>query len=373
MSESSSVMPEKLEISSSTGSYEVHIEPGSFARCLQGRESDIVLADQFFADILPPLVPKARATIFIEATEPAKSLDTAPALIEQMRRAGANRQTQIVSIGGGVLQDISTFAASVYMRGVKWIYIPTTVLGMVDSCIGGKSSINVGPYKNLVGTYHPPQTVFIDPEVIRTLPLDQQASGIIEAAKICFCRGHEAFERYLACDPRPGMAAQPLGRMIGYSLRAKKWFIEIDEFDQKERLLLNFGHTFGHAIEGASHYTIAHGIAVGLGILCALEFSRQRAADPTGFFAATPIVAAFEQHLNTILESAIELRDHLAKLSIPDVMERLESDKKHKQTAYVLILVDAAGAVILEQVPKSPASAASIERAITSVIERYSA
>ena len=121
--------------------------------------------------------------IFIEATEMEKSLDRAPALIERMRAGGVNRRTLLVAVGGGVIQDISAFVASVYMRGLTWSYVPTTVLAMVDSCIGGKSSINVGPYKNLVGTFHPPQQIHIDPALAETLPRDQFASGLIEAAK----------------------------------------------------------------------------------------------------------------------------------------------------------------------------------------------
>jgi 3-dehydroquinate synthase len=365
-------MSESFDIKSSIGSYGVHIETGAFGTRLSERHRDLILADKFFEDTLPLLLP-ARETIFIEAMEGAKSLDAAPELIERIRRAGANRETRFVSVGGGVLQDVCTFVASIYMRGLSWVYFPTTVLGMVDSCIGGKSSINVGPYKNLVGTYHPPQNVFIDPEVIHTLPFDQQASGIIEAAKICFCRGPEFFANYLKCDPYPGMQFDSLGRMISQSLRAKKWFIEVDEFDQKERLLLNFGHTFGHAIEGASNYGISHGIAVGLGILCALEFNRQSLLGGPDYFAGAPIIGDFESHLDTMLQYDHTLPGAVAALSVPEVMERLKSDKKHKQDSYVLILVDRTGKVVIEKVPRSVESLQRVQSAITSVLGRYAA
>ena len=137
------------------------------------------------------------------------------------------------------------------MRGIAWSYMPTTVLAMVDSCVGGKSSINVGPYKNLVGTFHPPKQIDIDPLLATTLASEQIAAGLIEAAKICFCRGPASFAEYLGQEPGVGMGTQALEHVILTSLLAKKHFIEIDEFDKKERLLLNFGHTFGHAIEGA--------------------------------------------------------------------------------------------------------------------------
>jgi 3-dehydroquinate synthase len=277
-----------------------------------------------------------------------------------------------VAIGGGVIQDLTAFAASIYMRGVPWIYVPTTILAMVDSCIGGKSSINVGPYKNLVGTFHPPQKVFIDPQLASTLPLDQQASGIIEAAKICFCRGPESFRAYLACNPYPGMATEALARLIAHSLHAKKWFIETDEFDQKERLLLNFGHTFGHAIEGASRYSISHGIAVGLGILCAIAFVRQdKEFDGNDPYRASPIVAQLEEHLASLLKAVPELPQHLASLSLKEVLDRFESDKKHREDSYGLILIKTTGEVVLKKIVKTPDSKDCVEIAIRSVVESY--
>jgi 3-dehydroquinate synthase len=358
---------ESFEIAASTGSYTVHIEPGGFLRQLSGRNRDVVIADAFFGEMLGPMEGAVLALLLYEATEMIKSLDAAPGLIERVRRAGANRQTQIVAIGGGVIQDLSAFAASIYMRGVSWVYMPTTILGMVDSCIGGKSSINVGPYKNLVGTFHPPLSVFIDPELARTLPLDQQASGIVEAAKICFCRGDESFAAYLACEAHPGMESAPLAALISHSLRAKKWFIETDEFDRNERLLLNFGHTFGHAIEGASHFGISHGIAVGLGILCAIAFVREAGEGD----AEAAIVGQLERHLDAILRSVPSLPEQLAALPLDDVLERFESDKKHRQDSYVLILVNGAGEVVLKKVEKSDGSRRRIRGAIESVVRMY--
>jgi 3-dehydroquinate synthase len=175
-------MSASFSISSSTGSYDVAVRQGLFAEMIDHLQRPTYIADAFFESRFTP----DHTPIFLEATETEKSLDRAPALIETMRSRGANRGTLLVAIGGGVIQDIAAFAASVYMRGLSWSYIPTTVLAMVDSCIGGKSSINVGPYKNLVGTFHPPSHIYIDPSLAETLPRDQFASGLIEAAKICF-------------------------------------------------------------------------------------------------------------------------------------------------------------------------------------------
>jgi 3-dehydroquinate synthase len=354
-----------LEIESSTGSYSVGIESGSFERSLKHFEGAAIIADEFFR----PAFERAGAeAIFIEATETNKSLDASPAIIERIRKAGANRQTELVAVGGGTVQDLSAFIASVYMRGLRWSYMPTTVLAMVDSCIGGKSSINVGPYKNLVGTIHPPERVLIDPALARTLPDDQKASGLIEAAKICFCRGEESFAQHVAYGPSIGMSSESLERLIVNSLSAKKWFIEKDEFDKKERLLLNFGHTFGHAIEGATHFAVSHGIAVGLGILAANEFERQRGVS----YAGVARVKLLEEHLHTMISEVPNLAAPLRAMSVDEVIERFGSDKKHGPQHFTLILVAENGDVVLRKIEKTAQVTRDVERAIETIVKRYS-
>jgi 3-dehydroquinate synthase len=359
MSESSNPTPSRLTIDASTGSYTVEIESHAFQRSLAGLQNPVIIADEFFRPIIAP------SAIFIPALETNKSLDASPAHIEQLRKDGANRQTHLVAVGGGIIQDLSAFIASVYMRGLAWSYVPTTILAMVDSCIGGKSSINVGPYKNLVGTFHPPQRILIDPALAHTLPTDQRASGLIEAAKICFCRGPESFEKHLSYNPSPDITTESLQQVILNSLLAKKHFIEIDEFDKKERLLLNFGHTFGHAIEGATHYAIPHGIAVGLGILCALAFQRRRGID----YSSAPRVAHLEQHLHQMVHALPGLNRHLQSLSLDEVLERMASDKKHTTTQYTLILVAPTGEVILDRIPRTAETDADLKQAIQTMID----
>jgi 3-dehydroquinate synthase len=283
-----------------------------------------------------------------------------------MRRRGANRQTELVAIGGGIVQDVAAFVASVFMRGIAWRYVPTTVLAMADSCIGGKSSINVGPYKNLVGTFHPPVEILIDPLLTDTLTPEQRAAGLIEAVKICYCRGESAFAEYLALRPDAAMSGTAIEPVLSASLMAKKWFIETDEFDQAERLLLNFGHTFGHAIEGATHFRIAHGIGVAVGILCALEF-RKTAGDPEN-----ARVMQLEAHLRSLLSAAPGLAAELKQLSVTDVVERLEADKKHTATHYTLILPGSNGEIALTRHEKLEPVRERIRTAVASAIRTLS-
>ncbi len=357
-------MSASFEVQSSTGPYTVHVESGAFSRWLGEFAQSAVISDAYFR---AKFEQQGIAATFIEAIEMNKSLEASPGVIETMRKTGANRSTHLVAVGGGITQDLSAFVASVYMRGLKWTYVPTTVLAMVDSCIGGKSSINVGPYKNLVGTFHSPEVVLVDAEFIRTLPADQQASGLIEAAKICFCRGDEAFETHLATDPTVNMPAAQLEALILNSLLSKKWFIEIDEFDKKERLLLNFGHTFGHAMEGASHFAIAHGIGVGIGIQCAIAFQQLRGVDYVG----VPNVARLSAHLRQMIRSDRTAVAHLKKLALNDVLDRVASDKKHGASFYALVLIAPNGSVMLEKLPKTPETLAQIRQAIEHVVESW--
>ncbi len=218
-----------------------------------------------------------------------------------------------------------------------------------------------------MGTFHSPETVLVDPEFIRTLPADQQASGLIEAVKICFCRGDESFEKHLATEPAVDMPAERLEALIVNSLLSKKWFIEIDEFDNKERLLLNFGHTFGHAMEGASHFAIMHGIGVGLGIECAMAFQQLRGVD----YAGAPKVAKLAAHLRQMIGSDATAVAELKKLNLDDVLDRVASDKKHGADFYALILIAVDGRVVLERLPKTPETLRMVRKAIEHVVESW--
>jgi 3-dehydroquinate synthase len=227
------------------------------------------------------------------------------------------------------------------MRGVPWIYYPTTMLSMADSCIGGKSSINVGRYKNIVGNFYPPEEVIIDTRFCDTLTDEQIVEGLCEAAKICYVDSDDAFNAYLSLVEEGTKLPRDerLGGVIHHSLRTKKRFIEEDEFDQGIRLLLNFGHTFGHAIESATSYAISHGIAVGLGMLAAEHCSVR-----LGFSeAALANVASLTSHVRRLLRRAPRVAEMLRRMNPAEAMECFLSDKKHSAESFTLILFDRRG------------------------------
>ena len=347
-----------FDVVASTGRYGVAIAPGLLDAVLADTGEDRVwIVDAFLRD---RIVAAGIDPIAIAADEGAKSLDRMTDLIVALRDRGAVRGTTVVAIGGGVVQDAAAFAASVYMRGVKWVYVPTTLLAMTDSCIGGKSSINVGSYKNIVGTFHPPERVLVDPTLAASLTPEQVAAGLCEAAKICLCRGPETIDAYLELEPDVGAAPAGLARVIALSLDAKKWFIEVDEFDRAERLILNFGHTFGHALEAASGFAVSHGIAVGLGMLAALEMGLARAPSPR--------VAAFRRHVAALVATVDGLATTLAAVDPAAVMRAFEADKKHGRDFYAVILPDAAGRVERRLLPRTADTRAQIGRGVAAML-----
>jgi len=352
-----------FDIAASTGSYSVSVAPGSFDAMLSSYPQAVVIADAFFAD---RLAAAGIDPILIVAEEPAKELDRIADIMMALRDRGAGRGTMLIAVGGGVVQDIAAFAASIYMRGVDWTFVPTTMLAMTDSCIGGKSSINVGRYKNLVGTFHPPVAVQIDPHVTATLTVEARVAGLMEAAKISFCKGPACFDEYLTTGPSTAADAETLASIIALSLRAKSWFIEIDEFDRAERLLLNFGHTFGHAIESASRFAVSHGIAVGLGMLAALDLGSRLGRD----YGGAPRVARLRAHVQDLLAQVDGLDSVLARLDPDVLMDAFRSDKKHSRSDYAVIVVTPRGDVERIILPRDAASEAMLHHGFAAVKDR---
>ncbi len=331
-------MQNSFEVVASSGRYKVTVDSGLFKKVILDYPNAIYLVDERLSSLLPLSISRK---IVVEATEGNKSLERMPEIILKLRELGADRTSHLIAIGGGVIQDIATFAASVYMRGITWSYMPTTLLGMADSCIGGKSSINVLGYKNLVGNFYPPAEVLVDIDFVETLDAEKIVGGLYEAAKICYANSYQTFLDYLAEQPAAKMSPDCAKRVILRALLTKKWFIETDEFDQKERLLLNFGHTFGHAIEAGTDFEVTHGIAVGVGMLVAVDYSkRQGWLSQTGIERADLLVSHIKRLLddgeNTAIRSPATIRLDL-------VMEKFNNDKKHRADFYRMVCPRAEG------------------------------
>jgi 3-dehydroquinate synthase len=348
-------MSASFDIRTSEGSYRVEVGTGLLrARLQAAQKSHVILCDR----ALQSALPQGMEAIVIEATEEAKDLARIPDILGKLKEKNTHRGTLLYAVGGGIVQDIACFAASIYMRGMKWVYFPTTLLGMADSCIGGKSSINAAGYKNLAGTFHPPEAVFIDPGFAETLTAEQKIAGLCEAVKICFAHTGDYFERYLALAPSPLLPSPALGQVISLSLACKKWFIEIDEFDRKERQLLNFGHTFGHAIEAACDYAIPHGIAVGVGMLCALDYARQTVSFT---WAGEGRVKRLSEYVENLLAPVEGLGTALARIPASLAFKKFTADKKHEADGYRIIVPDAEGYLERVSLPRTQTTQERIE------------
>lgn len=351
-------------VQASTGSYSVGIGTGLLQQMLDTDGDRVFLVDAY---LQAPFIAAGLDPIVVVADEPAKSLDRMTDIIVQLRERRATRNTTLVAVGGGVIQDIAAFAASTYMRGIDWVYVPTTLLSMTDSCIGGKSSINVGIYKNIVGTFHPPVEVLIDPSFVATLSHEQRAAGLCEAAKICLCRNTSEFDAYLAARPSVEADETTLVAVIDRSLRGKKWFIEVDEFDKGERLLLNFGHTFGHAIEAATTFAVSHGIAVGLGMFTAFRLGEAMGRD----YSNAPSIAPFRAHVTELLGAVDGLPEALGMATVSSLMDAFESDKKHTRDHYAVIVARVDGVIERLMLPRDAATRTMIEQAFARLLSDH--
>ena len=221
----------------------------------------------------------------VEATESQKSIENLPWIFSSLLERGFRRDCELLAIGGGVIQDTACFVASVLLRGVRWSFIPTTLLAQCDSCIGSKSSINIGKFKNQIGNFYPPNEIALTTGVLTTLPPDEIRSGMGEAIKLHLLAGEADVDilRRLLSAYQADPAA--LREIVWSSLRIKQRYIEADEFDKGIRNILNYGHTFGHAYESVTGYGIPHGIAVSLGVAAATFVSEKLALAPEGHFA----------------------------------------------------------------------------------------
>ncbi|MCP5049642.1 MAG: 3-dehydroquinate synthase, partial [bacterium] len=195
-----------------------------------------------------------------------KSYQGSIPIIENLIEKGFRKNHRLIAVGGGVTQDVTAFTASIMYRGVSWLFYPTTLLAQGDSCIGSKTSINFAKYKNQVGGFYPPNHIFIDLAFLDTLADLDFKSGLGEMSHYFVVAGEEDFKRYKEQYPLALKDKKVLAGLIARGLEIKKSYIEIDEFDRKERQVFNYGHSFGHAIETLTNYRVPHGIAVAYGM-----------------------------------------------------------------------------------------------------------
>jgi 3-dehydroquinate synthase len=212
--------------------------------------------------------------IEFQAGETSKNIQTFLSVVGQMLKLGVDRDAILIALGGGVAGDLVGFIASVYMRSVPYIQIPTTLMAQVDSSIGGKTAVDLPDGKNLLGAFHQPKAVFVDLKFLETLPNTEFNNGLAEIIKYGIIDNLKFFETLeQKADAIKKQDRDVLSAVVEHSCRFKKKIVEIDEKDRGIRRILNFGHTVGHAVEAASGYTISHGNAVAIGMAAAVRMS----------------------------------------------------------------------------------------------------
>ena len=224
------------------------------------------------------LAPREPQVLFLPPGERHKRLSQVERLTTELTKAGADRSSILIALGGGVIGDVGGFVSAIYMRGIDYVQVPTTLLSQVDSSVGGKTGVNLQTGKNLVGCFYPPQAVIADIEMLRTLPQRELRAGIYESIKAGLIRDAALFQFIEAQrEALDGGDPASLEKMVAASIHIKADVVCEDEHELGVRMILNFGHTLGHAIEAASGYrALLHGEAIAWGMIAALFISRQR-------------------------------------------------------------------------------------------------
>lgn len=331
-------MSEEIRIQSHKGEYGVDFMPVEEGLLSHGPvENSIYIIDgkvaELYGEQLGPVLDGGRV-LLIEANEKNKSLDQFPEYIDALVALKARRGQPLIAIGGGVIQDITCFLATTMMRGLPWIFYPTTLLAQSDSCIGSKSSINSGNIKNILGTFTPPQKVIIDVSFLNTLEEKDIFSGIGEMLKVHAIDSPESFDKIASHYDQILTKSDVMEKFIRGSLLMKKKLIEIDEFDKGPRNVMNYGHSFGHSIESATNYAIPHGIAVTIGM------------DMANYVAAELEVSSFSQfqRMHDVLDKNCQSYRNVG-VDVDLFIDALAKDKKNTTTQLKLILPNQRGEI----------------------------
>lgn len=273
----------ELSIQSRLKSYVVSYSPlcnlsAHLQTLMQDNPCNVLLIDQKLLSLYSHTLNfQSEKILALEASENNKTLEAVVRVLNFLQYNAVTKHEKLIVIGGGIIQEIGGFAAAMYKRGIEWIYFPTTLLSMCDSCVGGKTSLNFANAKNQLGLFSVPSAVYIYPEFLKTLCLDDIQSGLAEVLKHCILAGQDFLSAYEKNVIHGKIADEEnYQKLIMLSLSVKKAVVEADEFESCERRVLNYGHTFGHAIEALSTYKISHGKAVAMGMMMANALSCEK-------------------------------------------------------------------------------------------------
>ena len=333
----------RIHVSTPGGGYDIWIDKGilkDISRQIDqlGLRGHAVIATNetvgpLYAEALASRLPSADI-ITIKDGEAHKNLETVTSIYDEMLALGADRDTTLIALGGGVLGDIAGYVAATYMRGLRLIQVPTTLLAMVDSSVGGKVGVDLPQGKNLIGAFKQPEAVLVDTDVLESLPPLQWRCGMAEVIK------HGLISRPALLDNAMREKVN-LANLLRQAIRVKVEVVQEDPFEQGIRAHLNLGHTFGHAIEKVTQYRVPHGEAVAIGICKAAQLSRNR-----GMIAEQLVGKVISTFASIGLPVDIDLEPE-------EWYAAMSTDKKWKAGKSRFVLLKALGeATVVEGLPK---------------------
>lgn len=283
---------------------------------------------QLYSHLLTPF-----STIVIESGEDHKVWASVEYVIEQLLKLGVHRKSLIVGFGGGMVTDLTGFVASVYMRGINFALIPTSLLGMVDAAIGGKTAINFKSFKNIIGTFSPPKWILLDEQWLNTLPEEAYRSGLSEVLKYALITNNRFYQWiYENTDKILKKEPSAVRYFIEQSQLIKRNIVETDPYEKAERKWLNFGHTLGHAIENQNK--LPHGLAVAVGMMFASEISVRM-----GLLKQTELDILKKNYQALNLPSSVSFDKELA-------LKAIFNDKKRTSSGVDFILLKSVGEAV---------------------------
>lgn len=300
--------------------------------------TDNKVYELYAQNIYNNLIVSKKNIVIIEADEINKNINTIMYIYDELIRFECNRKTTLIAIGGGVVGDIVAFVASTYMRGVKFINVPTTTLSQVDSSVGGKTGYDYKGNKNIIGTFYQPNLVYVNTIVSCEIEEAKFIDGLVEIIKIAIVYDTELYE-YIKSNI--GNINKRDSNTVRYiimkAIELKKDIVEQDEYENGIRAILNFGHSFGHSIEKINDFNISHGSAVAIGMVLSLKLS-------------TKLLITSEKLCNEILD----IFDELNLLCINNVQfdglfENMKLDKKNDSKDYNIIMVEKIGNAIVRK------------------------
>ena len=323
-----------MTVSSSIRDYQVvFAETMGFISELESTKNRYYVIDEKVWDLYGNLFRSldTEAVLVLPINEEIKCLETVKTVYDALMKCSAKRNMTLISVGGGIIQDITGFVASTLYRGINWIYVPTTLLAQADSCIGSKTSLNYQGYKNLIGTFFPPTRIYINTEFLSTLDAEDFYSGLGEVIKLYMMGGESATTAFIReIDKIERRDSSALAKAVQEVLQIKLQYIQEDEFDTGRRNLLNFGHCLGHAVESTTNFLIPHGQAVLIGIVFANIVAKNR-----GLLSSS----RYELLNRELLLGNIRGNQANILFSTAQIFEAMKKDKKRVGQGLALIMM----------------------------------